>query len=182
MPMYHRAANAVLLIFDLTKYATFTHIKSVLHEFRQHSNENVVLALIGNKIDLIDQREVSEDEAQKYAELIGASYHETSALQDIGIDEVFQTAAAGLVRLINEGRSTNMKVYDCSRPVDKSRDQVLKLLNEQNRNKIQKRETNVTTGAKFTKGLRFCVIRISKCTVQNEKLGSRKSTYFLTMS
>lgn len=137
--MYHRAANAVLLIFDLTKYETFTHIKSVLQEFRRHSNENVVLVLVGNKIDIVNRREVSADEAQKYAALIGASYHETSALQNIGIDQVFQTAAAGLVRLINEGKSTNMKVYDCSRSVDKSREQVLKLLNEQNCNKSRKR-------------------------------------------
>ena len=140
MPMYYRAANAVLLVFDLTKYETFTYIKSVLVEFNRHFDQNVVLVLVGNKLDLVNERQVSEEEASKYALLIGASYRETSALQDIGIDELFQSGAAGLVRLINEGKNTNMNIYDCSRIADISREQVLKLLNEPNDKKKKKRK------------------------------------------
>lgn len=51
---------------------------------------NLVLGLIGTKNDLYDKREVSEDEARKYASDIGAMFLLTSALNDIGINELFK--------------------------------------------------------------------------------------------
>lgn len=42
----------------------------------------MVLSLVGNKLDLVDQRKVSTDEASLYAQSIGAQYYESSALQD----------------------------------------------------------------------------------------------------
>ena len=133
--MYFRAANGVLLTFDITNYESFSHLQSVLREFRKYSDQNVVLSLIGNKSDLVKKRKVSEQEAKDYAYSIGAFYYEVSALQDIGIDEIFQAAASSLVKLAREGRNTNMKINLCSRSVDKSRDQVLKLLNNTNNGK-----------------------------------------------
>jgi Ras-related protein Rab-21 len=44
----------------------------------------MVLCVVGNKTDLAAERKVSRDEAFSYAESIGASYFESSALQDQG--------------------------------------------------------------------------------------------------
>lgn len=139
MPMYYRAANAALLIFDLTSRESFATIKQMLIQFHRHCDEHVVKLLIGNKLDLTDKRDVSKKEASEFASQIGASYHEVSALVDIGIDEIFHKAASELVQLVNEKKETTMKFYECNKLVDNSRKQVLKLLNDSNVDKKKKK-------------------------------------------
>ena len=51
----------------------------------QVGNE-ILLTIAGNKLDLERQRVVSKQEAQEYAESVGATYHETSAKAGKGID------------------------------------------------------------------------------------------------
>ena len=44
------------------------------------------MCLVGNKSDLEESRQVNVKEAQEYADSIGALFHETSALKNIGKD------------------------------------------------------------------------------------------------
>ncbi|XP_043287659.1 ras-related protein RabJ-like [Venturia canescens] len=113
-PMYYRNANAALLVFDITKYKTFAEIKSWVTELNRNIDEALILILVGNKSDLESVREVEAEEARKYATLIGASYHETSAYQDEGIEQVFLSAALGLKRLSagNPEVSSSLRIYD----------------------------------------------------------------------
>jgi GTPase SAR1 family protein len=53
----------------------------------------MVLSIVGNKIDLESQRQVTEDEAQQYASSIGGSYFESSAVKDEG-EILFKIAVA----------------------------------------------------------------------------------------
>ena len=57
----------------------------IYHEF----HFIVVLCLVGNKSDLGDQRAVSHEQAQEYAESIDAFFFETSALTNSGIPIAF---------------------------------------------------------------------------------------------
>ena len=61
----------------------------------------VPIVLVGNKIDLEDEREVGKEEAEEYARKNNMAYVETSAKQNINIHEVFRT----LVLKINEWRA-----------------------------------------------------------------------------
>ncbi|XP_043467159.1 ras-related protein Rab-22A-like [Leptopilina heterotoma] len=140
MPMYYRAANAALLVFDLSSYESFVTLKQMLIKFERNSDEHVVRLLIGNKLDLKDKRDVSEKEAREFASKIDASYHEVSALADIGIDEIFHKASSELVNLINQKKETTMKFYECNKLIDNSRKQVLKLLNDSNGSRKTKKK------------------------------------------
>ena len=42
--------------------------------------------MAGNKSDLYEYEEIHKDEAMEYAKKIGASYHETSSKNSVGID------------------------------------------------------------------------------------------------
>lgn len=42
----------ILLVFDLTNENSFLNIKKWLNEIKLHSNSNVIIFLIGNKLDL----------------------------------------------------------------------------------------------------------------------------------
>ncbi|CAG2055228.1 unnamed protein product [Timema podura] len=104
-PMYYRNANAALLVFDITQYDSLTSVKSWV-------KEPMVLCLVGNKCDLEVERQVSKDEALQYACSIGATYFESSALHDQGIEEVFLNVALGLIRLSHETLCSSLRVYD----------------------------------------------------------------------
>ena len=52
---------------------------------------NIVVAIVGNKCDLVDvKEEVDEDEVRNYAENKKAYFCLTSALNDNGIDRLFK--------------------------------------------------------------------------------------------
>lgn len=62
----------------------------------------VVLGLAGNKEDLFSSATTTEEEALKYANQIGATFKLTSALKNIGIDELYQELAEKYVKMKKE--------------------------------------------------------------------------------
>jgi len=83
-PMYYRNANASFLVFDITSYESYMGMKTWVEELKRNIDGCVYLCILGNKCDMHDQREVKLEEAQEYAEMIGAVYVETSALCNNG--------------------------------------------------------------------------------------------------
>ena len=56
-----------------------------VQELNEKAPANIVLTLVGNKVDL-ENRAVKKEEAEDYAKSLGLAYHEVSAKQNIGID------------------------------------------------------------------------------------------------
>lgn len=46
---YYRGAAGALLVYDITRRDTFSHLTTWLEDARQHSSSNMVIMLIGNK-------------------------------------------------------------------------------------------------------------------------------------
>lgn len=65
----------------------------------------MVIAVIGNKIDLEEHRAVSREEASIYANSINAKYFETSAVQDCNIEPIFIEMALGICKLAGRAPS-----------------------------------------------------------------------------
>ena len=82
-------------MFALNDDKSFSEIPNWLDEFRKYIASPVPIALAGNKKDLVDQRKVTEGEAQKVAtDLNFINYYETSALEGGSeINEIFRTLA-----------------------------------------------------------------------------------------
>ena len=80
----------MLLVFDVTKGETFADgLQTWVEQLNEHCNPNeLLLVLIGNKVDLGFLRQVDKDEAREFARSIGAIYWETSAKTGLNVDEV----------------------------------------------------------------------------------------------
>jgi Ras-related protein Rab-5C len=52
-PMYYRNAQAAVVVYDVTKAASLEKAKSWVKELQRQANPNIVIALAGNKIDLV---------------------------------------------------------------------------------------------------------------------------------
>jgi Ras-related protein Rab-1A len=77
---YIKKADGVILIFDITERSSFDLINMWIDEINKHNNiNNIGKILLGNKIDLEDQREVQIDEGENLASSIKCKYMEVSA-------------------------------------------------------------------------------------------------------
>ncbi|CAN1327697.1 Ras-related protein RABF2a, partial [Linum perenne] len=57
-PMYYRGAAAAIIVYDITNPASFDRAKKWVQELQAQGNPNMVMALAGNKADLLDERKV----------------------------------------------------------------------------------------------------------------------------
>ena len=55
---YYRGALGALLVYDITKSKTFESVNQWLQELRDYSESNIVVMIVGNKIDLAQLRQV----------------------------------------------------------------------------------------------------------------------------
>lgn len=92
-PMYYRNAQAALVVYDVTKPQSFIKARHWVKELHEQASQDIIIALIGNKIDLLeddpDSRKVAQEEGEKLAEEENLLFFETSAKTAININEVF---------------------------------------------------------------------------------------------
>lgn len=98
---YYRGAVGAMLVYDITKRQTFDHIPRWLEELRAHADKNIVIILIGNKIDLEDQRAVPTEDAKEFAEKEGLFFLETSALEATNVENAFTTVLTEIFNFVN---------------------------------------------------------------------------------
>jgi small GTP-binding protein len=82
---FFRNAQGIILVFDVSNAETYENLKYWLQSINTNLGEksDIKKIIIGNKIDL--PREVSKEEAQKFAKNSGVVYFEASAKDNIGI-------------------------------------------------------------------------------------------------
>ena len=88
---YYKGANGIILIYDISTTQTFENVKVWINQIKEEANANVIIYLVGNKIDLPkDKRTVSEEEGQKLADEYKFLFKEASAKEGTNVNEIFQ--------------------------------------------------------------------------------------------
>jgi len=95
-PMYYRNANCAVVVYDITQPTSFEKAKTWIRELQRQADPSIIIAICGNKSDLAPRRQVTEEEAKKYAEEEGLMWSETSAKTGEGVQEVFNNIAKKL--------------------------------------------------------------------------------------
>eukprot|EP00055_Hartaetosiga_balthica_P006446 m.20217 g.20217 ORF g.20217 m.20217 type:complete len:194 (+) comp5226_c0_seq1:364-945(+) len=95
---YLRTGEGFLCVFSLTEQETFDHMEDFKEQIeRVHDPYKMPIILVGNKADLVPQRNVTHQEAQDLASSWGVQYLETSAKNNTNVEEAF-IALAKLVK------------------------------------------------------------------------------------
>ena len=107
---YYRGANAAFVVFDLTSRISFDSVSDWIQNYYNYSNPNSEknVVLIGNKSDLKENREISDEEINKFAINNNIKYFETSAKNGNNIEECFYYIAEKLMKDMKEkGEDSN---------------------------------------------------------------------------
>lgn len=94
---YYRGANGILLVYDITNPKSFDNISKWLRNINEHASEDVERMLIGNKCDMDDKRLISEERGKNVATENGIKFFETSAKDNINIEQAFITLAEDIL-------------------------------------------------------------------------------------
>jgi small GTP-binding protein len=93
-PMYFAGAHLAILVFDISVKESLPMLQEFFDLLQQRAPADCLYVLVGNKLDLVDQRQVTFEAADEYRMQIGADfYFETSALNGQGIKEMFEKIA-----------------------------------------------------------------------------------------
>ena len=95
---YYRGAQAAIVVFDLTNKASFLNIPKWVSGFYEYANPlfQKQLVIVGNKSDLVDQRQVSKEEIETFAKINCFEYIECSAKSGDNIEMIFKNIGAKL--------------------------------------------------------------------------------------
>ena len=106
---YFRGASGALLVYDITRRPTFTHVTDWLADLRAIAEPDIVVVLVGNKLDLVGEdaskRQVDREEAEAWCRTNGVLKHvETSAKSGEGVEGAFVEVAQRIYENIELGR------------------------------------------------------------------------------
>ncbi|KAJ3275614.1 GTP-binding protein [Terramyces sp. JEL0728] len=99
---YYRGAMGVAVTFDLTSEKSFQSLPQWLRNIEDSAPEGVNKLLVGNKCDLVDQVQISDEQAAEYAGKHGMKYVKASAKANIGVEEAFFTLAKSIIERLGD--------------------------------------------------------------------------------
>lgn len=104
---FFKGADGILILYDVTNRQSFEQVKLWIESLEEalgnHKNGKYLIILIGNKIDLVENRKVSEEEAKKFkSDFMLNLYMETSAKTGFNAREIFVEAARVLYKEYNQ--------------------------------------------------------------------------------
>jgi Ras-related protein Rab-11A len=99
---YYRGAVGALLVYDVTRRATFDNVGRWLRELRDHTDQSIVVMLIGNKSDLRHLVTVSTEDGKEFAEAESMYFMETSALDATNVDSAFSEVLTQIYQIVSK--------------------------------------------------------------------------------
>lgn len=115
-----RDSEGALLVYDITDRESFTKVRNWVKviskyflsqarimlfgflrekELRKIVGPKIVLVIAGNKMDLVKNRQVDEEEAVEYAKSVGAVHMPCSAKTGKGVEEAFLELTKGVLKM-----------------------------------------------------------------------------------
>jgi Ras-related protein Rab-2A len=100
---YYRGASGAILVYDVTRRESFTHLTSWLSDASEFGNPDMSVMLVGNKCDLDSRRTVSTEEGIKFAKDHNLLFLEVSAKTGHNVDSTFEETARHIYGKIQQG-------------------------------------------------------------------------------
>ena len=90
---YFNGADGIMLVYDMTRSSSFSNINNWWQTCIKFALSGAPRILIGNKMDLTDERKIILPMAEHLSQKISAAFYETSALTGENVGAMFQKMA-----------------------------------------------------------------------------------------
>ena len=108
--IYYHNTEGVLLVFDLTSRQTFEQLNYWFENIKIECPKDVAICLVGNKSDLKDHIDVSDEDINEYLQKNNnPKFFKTSAATGENIKEVFQYISREIMEKKKEEKQNNTK-------------------------------------------------------------------------
>jgi len=91
--LYYRGAVAAVLVYDICNAPSYDALSSWLKRLKECGPEGLIKIIVGNKCDLQDQRQMMKETAELFAIREKCVYLETSARDNVNVEQIFQEIA-----------------------------------------------------------------------------------------
>ena len=89
--IFYKDAQVIVLVYEIINKDSFEAIKNYWYKESSENSTADIFFVVGNKSDLYENEQVSDEEGKKFAKEINAIFKLTSALSNTGIDRLFET-------------------------------------------------------------------------------------------
>ena len=86
---YFQSSHGFVLVYDITDKDSFEKIDFWMNLIKLNGPDNPKLILVGNKCDLINERQVSIEEGENFAKKHNIKFFEASAKDGTNVNELF---------------------------------------------------------------------------------------------
>ena len=80
--IFIKGSKVIILVYDITSDKSFRELKYWVETIKELLREEVIYAIVGNKVDLYLEQRISKEDGEKYAEENGAFFYTTSSKYD----------------------------------------------------------------------------------------------------
>jgi len=110
IPGYIRDSSVAVIVYDITSLSSFQETARWVDEVRAERGENIVICLVGNKIDLKDRRQVSIETGERLAREMNVMWMETSAKSGFNVKTLFKRLANAVPALSSSSQSDPSRI------------------------------------------------------------------------
>ncbi|CAD8092283.1 unnamed protein product [Paramecium primaurelia] len=90
IPSYIRDSQAAIICYDITNEKSFQNLPRWIEDVKEERGDEVLIYILGNKIDLESERLISTKQAEDKAKELGAQFQEVSAKNATNVAEFFK--------------------------------------------------------------------------------------------
>ena len=95
---YIKVAHGIILLYDVTDLNCFKYVNNWINSIKANAQSNVVVYLVGTKIDRKEERKVAKEEGEILAEKNGFLFAEISSKTGYNVNEIFQDLTETIYR------------------------------------------------------------------------------------
>ena len=86
---YYNGSKGAIIVYDITNENSFNNIESWMKEVSKKGKSDIQFLLVGNKKDLVNDRQVTEQKGIDKAKELNMHLFEASALEKTNVNEAF---------------------------------------------------------------------------------------------
>lgn len=90
---FNKGCNVFVLLYDVANEESFNNIEKVWLKLTQQYGKEIPIILVGTKSDLVDEKQVSDERAERLANTLNAPFLLVSVRENKNVNELYELAA-----------------------------------------------------------------------------------------